>query len=175
MKTNLNRHGMKTLFLALVFAATPLLAQGNLKVGVVDMELVLIECDMGKALQGQLEDYQKTVEQEGKPLAEAMQALQTELRDKAATLSQAKVSELRRRIEDQKIRIQRFQSDKQEEFERKKQEGLMNIEKKLKPVMESIRDKDGFDMIFHKPGVVVIAKETFNITKLVIDRMNAAN
>lgn len=175
MKTNLNRYGLLTAVLVLVFAGTPLLAQGSLKIGVVDMELVLVECNMGKALQGQLEDFQKTVVSEGKPLADKITSLQTELRDKGATLSQAKVNELQRQIEDQKINIQRFQADKQKEFESKKQEGLSNIEKKLKPVMEALRDKDGFDMILHKPGVVIIAKETYNITKLVIDRMNSAN
>jgi len=175
MRTNLNRYGAFFLLLALVVASAPVLAQGSLKIGVVDMETVLLECNMGKALQADLESFQKTVETEGKPLADQMRNLQQELQDKGATLSQAKISELRRQIEDQKIRIQRFQSDKQQEFEGKKSKGLLEIEKKLKPVMESIRDNDGFDMIFHKPGVVIIAKETFNITKLVIDRLNAAN
>ena len=175
MRTNRNRYGAFILLLALVVASAPVLAQGSLKIGVVDMETVLLECNMGKALQADLENYQKTVENEGKPMADKMRSLQQELQDKGATLSQAKISDLRRQIEDQKILLQRFQSDKQQEFEAKKSKGLLEIEKKLKPVMESIRDSDGFDMIFHKPGVVIIAKESYNITKLVIDRLNAAN
>ena len=174
MKTNLNRFGLFAILLVVGFASTPVLAQASLKIGVVDMEQVLLSCNMGKELQTQLEAFQKEVEAQGIPMAEKIQAMQKDLNEKAASLSQAKISDMRRQIEDQKISIQRFQTDKQEEFERRKNTGLQEIEKKLKPVMESLREKDGFDMILHKPGVVIIAKEQFNITQLVIDRMNAA-
>lgn len=174
MKTNLNRAGFLTLILVLSFFSTPALAQGGMKIGVVDIDAVFVTCNMGKALFAQLEDFQKAAEAEAKPKIDQIIALEKEMTEKRATLSQEKLSGMNRQIQDLKIELKRLQDDKTKEFETKKNLGFKEIEKKLKPVMEAIRDQDGYDMIFHKPGVVLIEKESYNITKLVIDRLNAA-
>lgn len=156
-------------------AGTASAQEAPIKVVVVDLERVVGQSAAGKDLQARLEKFKEAVQTEGSAKAEAARGIRQKLVDGVNSLSEDKLSELQKQYEDATIAIKRFQDDKQREGQKMQVEGLRDIEKQLQPVFEKLRDDGGYDLILNNvAGVVVMVNERVDITKLVIERLNAA-
>ncbi len=161
---------------ALVVTAGTLSAQAAapVKIAVVDLELVVAQSASGKALQAKLEQFQKDVQTQAEQMQTKARDIQAQIANGANTLSEDKLSQLQKELEDQGIAIRRLRDDKQREGQKMQTEGLRAIEGQLEPVFEAIQNENGYDLILNNvPGVVVMAKETVDITPMVVDRLNA--
>lgn len=161
---------------ALAALTVPASAQQAVNIAVVDLDFVVAQSPAGKALGQKLEAFQKQAQSE----AEAKQKAAVDLRKRMAegvnSLSEEKLAELQKQYEDIMIDIRRFRDDKQREGQKMQDEGLKEIEKQLEPVFEKVRDENGYDLILNRvPGVVVMAGERVDITKKVIEALNAGN
>ncbi len=163
------------LALLLLFSLSPLSAQdAPLKIAVVDVETVVAESPQGKALQSRLEQFQIEVQGELTRLQNDAQAIQQRITDGANSLSEDRLSELNKELEDATIKIRRYRDDKQRQGQKMQEEGLVEIETVLQPVFEQVRDEMGFDLILNRvPGVVLMISERVDITPLMIQRVNA--
>ena len=142
---------------------------------VVDLEAVVANSAAGRELQERLGKFQQEVKAEGEAKAASARDIRQRISDGVNSLSEEKLNQLQKDYEDATIDIRRFQDDKQREGQKMQAEGLRDIEKQLQPVFEKIRDEGGYDLILNNvPGVVVMANERVDITKLVIDRLNSA-
>jgi Skp family chaperone for outer membrane proteins len=158
----------------LVLVAAPLAAQAQqIKIAVVDLELVVANSPSGKALQQKLEKFQQDIQGEAEAMSEKARDIRKRMTEGANSLTEDKLAELNKQYEDQMITIRRFRDDKQREGQKMQAEGLREIEKQLKPVFEKIRDEGGYDLILNNvPGVVVMANDKVDITQDVVSRMN---
>ncbi len=142
---------------------------------VVDLERVVATSAAGKALQTQLSQFQEQVKTQGEAKAAAARDIRQRIVDGANSLSEDKINQLQKDLEDAQIDIRRFQDDKQREGQKMQTEGLREIEKQLQPVFEQIRDEGSYDLILNNiAGVVVMANEKVDITAKVIEKLNAA-
>ena len=159
------------------FALTPVVAQeAPLKVAVVDVEIVVAESPQGKALQIRLEQFQTQVQGDMQRMQNDAQAIQQRITDGANSLSDDRLSELNKELEDATIAIRRYRDDKQREGNKMQEEGLMGIEQVLQPVFAEVRDEMGFDLILNRvPGVILMTSDRVDITPLMIQRLNAAS
>ena len=162
--------------LLLSFALTPVAAQeAPLKIAVVDVEIVVAESPQGKALQARLEQFQTQVQGELQRMQNDAQAIQQRVTDGANSLSEDRLSELNKELEDATIAIRRYRDDKQREGTKIQEEGLVGIEQVLQPVFAQVRDEMGFDLIINRvPGVVLMISERVDVTPLMIQRLNAS-
>ncbi len=163
--------------LALAMTTGSLVAQAAapVKIAVVDLELVVAQSASGKALQAKLEQFQSDVQAQAETMSTKARELQTQITNGANSLSEEKLSELQKQLEDAGIAIRRLRDDKQREGQKMQTEGLREIEGQLEPVFEAIQNEQGYDLILNNvPGVVVMAKETVDITPMVVERLNAA-
>lgn len=158
------------------FAVAPVTAQeAPLKVAVVDVEIVVAESPQGKALQARLEQFQTQVQGDLQRMQNDAQAIQQRITDGSNSLSEDRLSELNKELEDATIAIRRYRDDKQREGTKIQEEGLMGIEQVLQPVFAQVRDEMGFDLILNRvPGVVLMISERVDITPLMIQRLNAS-
>ena len=146
---------------------------GSTNIAVVDLELIVIRSQQGQALQKKLGEFQQSVQVEGQRLSEEAEALRQRAADGAQTLSDDKIAELQKELEDKMIAIRRFRDDKQREGEKMRNEGLQAIEQQLEPIFKAVRDEGGYDLILNNvPGVVVMANERVDITQKVIERLD---
>lgn len=144
------------------------------KIGVVDLELVVARSPGGQNLRSRLEAFQKEVQAEVDARSEKARDIRQRMADGVNTLSEDKLAELQKELEDQTIAIRRYRDDKQRQGEKMQSEGLREIEKQLEPVFTRIRDEDGYDLILNNvPGVVVMISDAVNITPLVLERLEA--
>ena len=157
--------------------ALPAAAQdGPIKIAVVDLEAVVALSPGGKALGKELEEFESSVKSQVEQMRQQGQALNQRMQEGRNSLSEDKLAEMQKEIEDLNISIRRLVDDKQREGQKKQQEGLKRIEKQLEPVFNAIRDEEGYDLILNRvPGVVVMAGERVDITQKVIERLEAGS
>ncbi len=171
-------HGLRVAFicLALVALTLPAAAQQNqpINIAVVDLDFVVAQSPAGQALGKKLEEFKKTAQAEVEGKQKQAADLRNRIRDGVNSLSEDKLAELQKQLEDVAIEIRRFGDDKQREGQKMQDEGLRQIEKQLEPVFAKIRDDNGYDLILNRvPGVVVMAGERVDITKKVIEALQA--
>lgn len=145
------------------------------KIAVVDLELVAAQSAPGKALQQRLEGFQQETRVALEARAAEGQALRRQITEGGTALSDTRLQELQKQLEDLQIAMRRLQDDKQREGQKLQNDGLRQIEKAIAPVLSQIRDERGLDLILNNvPGVVVLAGPRLDITQDVIDRLAAA-
>lgn len=144
------------------------------KIAVVNLDYVVTRAPAGQALQAKLEAFQQQVATEAERLNTEARDLRQRLVDGANSLSEEKLAEMQKQLEDKTIGIRRYRDDKQREGQKMQEEGLRSVEAQLEPVFKSIRDEGGYDLILNNvPGIVVMAGERIDITQKVLDKLAA--
>lgn len=158
--------------LALVFAA-PVLGQAPVKVAVIDVERILIESERGKAALQDLDALRQQKQEEGQARQEEITELRNRLSEGQLSLSQEKLAELQKELEDEMIALRRFQDDANRELSKKRDEILGQIEQSVFPVINQIGEEGGYTLIFNKYNSgLVYAADAVDITQQVIERYN---
>jgi outer membrane protein len=110
---------------------------------------------------------------ERKKMTEDLQALQKQLEAQRATLSEAKVADLQKQIEDRGIALRRFDDDAQQQLEEAKRKELGALEKQLMPIIQELGREMKLQLIFNKfQSGLVFADESLDITDQVLRRFN---
>lgn len=165
------------IFLSGTIATPAAVAQEQtISIAIVDLERLVAQSAAGKVLQGRLEKFQRDVQAEGEPKAQTARDIRQKVADGGGTLSEEQLANLQKQYEAATLAIRRFQEEKQREGQKMRSEGLRDIEKQLEPIFREIRDEGGYDLILNNvPGVVVMANERIDITKIMIERLNASS
>lgn len=160
------------LFLAIILAMTTQLALANTKVGVVDMERALFLSD---AAQTSLKKFEKDNQSEVNKLKELQQELLA-LKDKNEKDADVMSDEERRKLVGQfeeKSATYKFYAQKLQQAEIKwRQDFFQEQQPRIEKVLKEIIDKEKYDIIL-QAGAVVYTAPTSDLTKKLIDRLNA--
>lgn len=145
----------------------------KLPIAVIDVNLLVQDSAAGKEAMGRLKKAQDDKVAERKKMTDAVDALQKQLEAQRATLSEAKITELQKQIEDKGIALRRYDDDAQQQLEENKRQELDRLEKKLMPIIQELGREMKFQMIFNKfQSGLVYADEATDITDLVLKRFN---
>ncbi|MCU0304855.1 MAG: OmpH family outer membrane protein [Thermoanaerobaculales bacterium] len=160
--------GLAAIILA---AALPVAAQVN--IAVIDVQRVVTESDPGKQALQKLKAIQDGKIDEGRAKQQELAALQEQLSKQRFTLSEEKLAELSKQIEDKQIAMQRFQDDAERELEEARRRELGGLEARIIPVIDAVGAERGFTLIFNKfQSGLVYADDSVDITDDVIRRFN---
>ncbi|MFQ5525390.1 MAG: OmpH family outer membrane protein [Thermoanaerobaculia bacterium] len=145
------------------------------KVAVINVVQLLEESQPGKKGIEDLKALQKAKADE----RDAMQAEAKELQEKISqgqfSLSEDKLAELQRQLEQKTIDLRRFNDDANRELQDKQTAMLQQIQNLVMPIIEAVGREGGYTMIFNKfESGLVYANETIDITSQVMERLNAA-
>ena len=170
--------------LGLALATAPVAAQaapaapagsGLIRVAVIDTEKILLGSNTGKKALADLKKTQETKEAEGRTKQQEVKDLQAKLTDGRLSLSQDKLAEMEKQLEDKMIVLRRFQEDANAELGKKRDQVLAEIDKKVMPVINQIGKDMGYTLIFRKfESGLIYADEAVDITGAVIQRLDAA-
>lgn len=159
---------------ALGFAA-PVVGQESVKVAVIDVERILIESERGKAALQEIEALRRQKQEEGETRQQEITELRNRLSEGQLSLSQERLAELQKQLEERVIGLQRFQDDANRELSKKRNEVLDQIEQSVFPVINQIGQEGGYTLIFNKYNSgLVYADDAVDITPRVIARYNQA-
>jgi len=165
----------QTIAIALLLAAAALPVAAQTKVAVIDVQRVVTESDPGKEALGKLKQLSDAKVEQGRTLQQELASLQDQLQKQRFTLSEEKLAELNKEIEDRGISLKRFEDDAQRELNAARQKTLGALEQRIMPIINTVGTEQNFTLIFNKfQSGLVYADETIDITDDVIRRFNTA-
>jgi outer membrane protein len=153
--------------------ATPAAAQ-EIKIAVIDTEAVLTQSATGKQALADLQALKEKKEGEGKALQDEITDLRRRVNEGRLSLSEDKLAELQQQLEEKTISLQRFQDDANRELNKRKDEILASVDRKVMPVIAQVSQEKGYVLIFRKfESGLVWASDDVDITAEVIARIDA--
>ena len=169
---------MKRLIISVAVAAlaAPMFAQAPpARFAVIDVNRVLTTSNAGKAAVDRLKKMQDERVERAKNLNEEIAKLDQEINAKKLSLSEDKIGDMTKQLSDKKIAMQRFAQDADREVGEARDRALMELENKIKPVIDQIGKEMGLAAIFNKfESGLVYASDAIDITDTVIQRFNGA-
>ena len=155
---------------AVLLSSTSVLAE-NISIGVLDMQKVVLNSDLGKVAQKEIEKRVKELEKTFKKDEDALAELQQEIEKKSSVWSEEKKQD--KSIEFQKLRrdLRVKQDDANVELKQLQEKQLAPIFKELEEVVKNFAKEKGFSIIL--PGQAVLyAIDSVDITKEVTQALN---
>jgi outer membrane protein len=169
MKRSSLLFGFAVIFLAV---ALPASAQ-QMSIAVIDVQRVVTESDPGKQALQKLKELQDAKIDQGRALQQELASLQEQMSKQRFTLSEERLAELSKQMEDKQIALQRFQDDAERELDESRRRELGGLEGRIIPVINEIGAERGFTLIFNKfQSGLVYADDGVDITDDVIRRFN---
>ena len=154
-------------------AALPAAAQS--KVAVIDVQRVVAESDPGKEAIQKLKAISDAKIQEGQAMQQEMATLQDQYNKQRFTVSEVRMAEMSKELEDKNIAIRRFEDDAKRELDEVRRRELGGLEERILPIINQIGMEEGITLIFNKfQSGLVYADEAVDITDDVIRRFNTA-
>jgi len=161
--------------LAAVVAAVALPAAAEMKIAVIDVQRVVTESDPGKQALQKLKELQDQKIQEGRSIQQELDALREQFNKQRFTLTDEKLEQMSKQIEDKQIALQRFEDDAQREISDARRKELGGLEERIMPVIDEIGREQGLTLIFNKfQSGLVYADNEVDITDEVIRRFNTS-
>jgi outer membrane protein len=158
--------------LMFIFALTSM-AFAELKIGVVDMQRALDECDAGKEAATKMEQEYKEMQAKIQKRRDELQNMQAELNSQSGVLSEKAKNEKMAEYQTKLKNLQRMVEDSNQELKRKERTYVSEIANDLTEVTMKLGEELGYDIVMEKQeGGVVYNADTVDITPLVIERYN---
>jgi outer membrane protein len=151
--------------------AAPSASAEELKIGYVNSERVMREAAPAKAAQAKLEAEFSKREAEVNDMGNKLRTAAAKLEKEGPTLSEAERSRRQRDLVEQDRDFKRKQRELQEDLNQRKNEELAAVVERANKVIRQIFEQEKYDLILQE---VIFAGPRVDITKKVIDAMNAA-
>jgi outer membrane protein len=159
---------------ALVMAAA-LPAAAQSKVAVIDVQRVVAESDPGKQAIQKLKAVSDAKVQEGQAMQQELATLRDQINKQRFTVSEERLAEMNKELEDKTILIRRFEDDAKRELDDARRRELGGLEEQILPIINQIGQERGITLIFNKfQSGLVYADEAVDITDEVIRQFNTA-
>jgi outer membrane protein len=164
------------LTIAAVALAAPMFAQSApQRVAVIDVQRVLTTSTPGKAAYDSLKKMQEARIEKAKQMEEDLRKLDADINSKKLSLSEDKIVEMQKQLADRKISMQRFAQDADREVGEARDKALMELETRIKPIIDAMGKEMGLAAIFNKfESGLVYASDAIDVTDSVIKRLNEA-
>jgi outer membrane protein len=145
----------------------------RLAVAVIDVNALVQDSAAGKEAMARLKKAQEERIAQRKKLADELEGLQKQLETQRATLSDSKIQDLQKEIEDKGIALKRFDDDAQQQLQEAQKKELDALEKQIMPIIQEVGREMKLQMIFNKfQSGLVYADEATDITDMVLRRFN---
>ncbi len=169
------------IYLAMAMAAVVAAAAGPARaqeppkqaIAVIDVNLLVQDSAAGKEAMVRLKKAQDEKVAERKKMTDEINGLQKQLESQRSTLTDGKIADLQKQIEDKSIALKRFDDDAQQQLEENKRKELDGLEKQIMPIIQELGKERKLLLIFNKfQSGLVYADDSVDITDEVLKRFN---
>jgi outer membrane protein len=162
-------------------AATAASAQGT-KIGLIDTRRLIVQSAAGKDVLARLDTLAEQKQTRIQPLQEEIQALQKRITDGRVSLSEDRLGQLRRELDEKVTQGKRLSEDLQKEMDEAQATAFAELERKLAPLVEKFGRENGYAFILNvgffaqpnQPSGIVWANESADVTDELIVQLDAA-
>jgi len=167
----------RTLLAGLIFSLV-LFASNNcfaaaLKIGVMNVQQIIVECDAGKAAKTRFDKKMQKLQSSFKAEEEELKGMQDEIKKKSSAWSESKRAEKVREFQKSGRDLQAKTEDARMEMKNMQDKELEPILKALEKVVDKYGVENGFSAIFDAKSVIYF-NDKVDITKVLIKKLNGA-
>lgn len=152
------------------FMATGAAAQGA-KIGAVNVDRILRDSTVAKAVTTKLEQDFSKREKELQNLAAQIKAASEKLEREAPTLPESQRVSRQRQLVEQDRDLQRKQREFQEDLSLRRNEGLQQVLEKVNRVLKQVAESEKYDLIVQEAAYI---NPKLDITEKVLEALNNA-
>jgi outer membrane protein len=161
------------LIFSLVFFASNSCFSADLKLGIMNVQQIILECDAGKAARARFDQKMKDLQASFKAEEEALKGMQEEIKKKSSAWSESKRAEKVREFQKSGRDLQAKTEDARIEMKNLQDKELEPILKALEKVVDKYGADNSFSAILDAKSVIYFDK-TNDITKVLIKKLNGA-
>jgi outer membrane protein len=144
------------------------------KIGVINVGRLLEESAAGQEALLRLRNLREQKEAEATTQEEEIKSLRDRINEGSLSLSEERLTVMRKELEDKVISYQRFQDDAQRDFQKLQVDIFDDIQRQVMPVITAAGEEYGYTMIFNKfESGLVFAVEEIDITDMILERFNS--
>ncbi len=156
---------------ALMVSGTTIAQQ--MKIGYVNSQELLQAMPEFKSAETQIQTYAKTFQDQLQTMGKDYESKLTDFQAKEKTMTEAMREVKINEIQDLQARIEKFNQSAQQKIEVKREELLKPILDKADKAIKDVAKENGYDYVLDATaGLLLHAKETYNILPLVKQKMN---
>lgn len=172
----------KNVYWLVVVFAVVLLGSSNsyaqLKIRYINSDRILAEYPSAQEVQKKLDEIRAGYESEYNKMLQDYENLAKEIENQSLLLSPEKKAEKEQRAQELGVQIEKYRYEKlgpQGEFYQKNLELTQPLYEKINQVIQKIGEEESYDFILDVvQGVVLYAKDEFDITDQVLEELNKA-
>ncbi len=179
-KTTVRSFGSLWLGMCLALSASQISAQpgdtsGTTSVGVIDVQRLVLESAKGQAVLVKLRNLTEQKQAEAEAIQREVRDLQARVQAGRASLSEERLAEVEKSLEDKIIEYQRFEDDAEREMQEQQAGAFAEIENEMMPIITQVGEELQYTVIFNKfSSGLLFAMDEVDITDLILERYNAA-
>ena len=170
-----------SLLLAVTFVTGTASAQSEaagiiLNIAVIDVPRLVTDSTAGKKVLGVLQNLSEEKSSELQVLADELESIQARISEGRLSLSEERLSELQREIEDKTIAFRRARDDADRQLQELQVQRFGEIETKVMPIINAFGIERGYSLIFNKyDSGLVFADQATDITDEILQRFDSAS
>jgi len=153
-------------------SAGPAEAAQGVKIGIVDLQQVLLQSQRGTALKQKLDQERNGRRKDLESRQQEVVKLQTDLEKQASVLSEQAKREKREAIERKGRELQRLAEDADRELGKKVRDAELDVTREILQVVQEYGKDQGFTFIMERSNAVYAA-DSVDVTAEVIKRYDA--
>ncbi|MFI5166414.1 MAG: OmpH family outer membrane protein [Thermoanaerobaculales bacterium] len=145
----------------------------KLSIAVIDVQTLVTESASGKEIKGRLQKLADEKRTQAAKMQDEHDTLAKQIQTQAATLTDAKLAELKKQLEDKEVAMHRFDDDAKQQLDEAQRKELEALEKQIMPIIQELGREMKVQLIFNKfQSGLVYADEAADITDVVLKRFN---
>jgi len=161
------------IFSLLCFAATSCFS-ADLKIGIMNVQKIIIECEAGKAAKGRFDVKMKELQSTFKGEEQALKELQDEIKKKSSAWSEEKKAEKVREFQKSGRELQAKTEDARFEMKALQDKELEPILKALEEVVDTYGKENKYTAILDSKNGVIYFDEKIDISDAIVKKLNGA-
>ena len=159
------------IFLLGCFVASSCFA-ADLKIGIMNVQKIILECDAGKAAKGRFDQKMKQLQSTFKTEEDALKALQAEIKKKSSAWSEEKKAEKVREFQKNGRELQAKTEDARYEMKKMQDKELEPILKSLEQVVNKYGKDNKYTAIMDAKNGVVYFDDSIDISEIIVKKLN---
>lgn len=153
------------------FCAGPAMAADGVKIGIVDVQKILMESDAGKEAQGKISTQGKDMESKLKVQGDSIEELQKKLEKEKLVMSPEQFESKQREVRTKVINFKDLQRNYLEDLKKMEAKALSQLRDDILSVIDEIGKAEAYNMILERRDVLFFQADK-DITAQVITAYN---
>lgn len=150
-------------------------APAGVSVAVIDVQRLVTDSQAGKEVLANLKQKSEQKSAELKILADELDGLRQQINEGRLSLSEDRLSDLQRQLEDKTIAFRRARDDAERELQEFQGKRFAEIERRVMPIINAVGVEGGYTLIFNKfESGLVFAQQSVDITDEILRRFDAS-